>query len=94
MLHTFQGGPREGLLSLPPSKSLAHRKIILAALAPRGGEVHLSEISKDIEDTINLVKSLGATITIINTKNEHHITIAPIPKKITHPIHILSLIHI
>lgn len=88
MLHTFQGGPREGLLSLPPSKSLAHRKIILAALAPRGGEVHLSEISKDIEDTINLVKSLGATITIINTKNEHHITIAPIPKKITHPIHI------
>lgn len=88
MLHTFQGGPREGLLSLPPSKSIAHRKIILAALAPRGGEVHLSEISKDIEDTINLIKSLGATITITNTKNEHHIAIAPIPKNITAPVHI------
>ncbi|WP_215508491.1 hypothetical protein [Peptoniphilus sp. EMRHCC_23] len=88
MLHTFRGGPREGSLFLPPSKSLAHRKIILAALAPRGGEVHLSEISKDIEDTINLIKSLGATITITNTKNEHHITIAPIPKHITAPVHI------
>lgn len=88
MLFTFQGGPREGHLLLPPSKSLAHRKIILAALAPHGGEVHLSEISNDINETINLVKSLGGTVKITETKNNHHISIAPLPKKITSPIHI------
>lgn len=88
MLLTFQGGPREGHLLLPPSKSLVHRKIILAALAPSGGEVHLSEISGDIKETINLVKSLGGTIKIAHTKNTYHITISPIPKNITAPIHI------
>lgn len=88
MLHKFWGGPREGSLSLPPSKSLVHRKIILAALAPHGGEVNLSEISNDIKETINLIKSLGGTIKITNTNNTHIITISPLPKKITSPIHI------
>lgn len=88
MLLTFQPGPRQGLLSLPPSKSLAHRKIILSALAPHGGEVHLSEISNDIKETINLIKSLGGKVTITNTNNTHSITIAPIQKNITTPVHI------
>lgn len=88
MLFTFRGGPREGHLLLPPSKSLAHRKIILAALAPSGGEVYLSEISNDIKETINLVKSLGGKVTITNTNNTHIITIAPIQKNITTPVHI------
>ena len=73
---------------LPPSKSLVHRKIILAALAPTGGEVHLSEISGDIKETINLIKSLGGKVIITNTNNIHHIKISPIPKNITAPIHI------
>lgn len=88
MLFTFQGGPREGHLLLPPSKSLVHRKIILAALAPHGGEVHLSEISNDIKETIHLIKSLGGKVNIAQTKNTHSITIAPLPKKITSPVHI------
>ena len=88
MLHKFWGGPREGHLLLPPSKSLVHRKIILAALAPTGGEVHLSEISGDIKETINLIKSLGGKVIITNTNNIHHIKISPIPKNITAPIHI------
>lgn len=88
MLLTFQPGPRQGLLSLPPSKSLVHRKIILAALAPHGGEVHLSEISNDIKETIHLIKSLGGTIKITNTNNTHIITISPIPKNIPTPVHI------
>lgn len=88
MLFTFRGGPREGHLLLPPSKSLAHRKIILAALAPHGGEVHLSEISNDINETINLVKSLGGKVTITDTSTGFHIKISPIPKKISSPIHI------
>lgn len=88
MLLTFQPGPRQGLLSLPPSKSLVHRKIILAALAPHGGEIYLSEISNDIKETIHLIKSLGGTIKIAHTKNTYHITISPIPKNITAPVHI------
>ena len=88
MLFTFQGGPREGHLLLPPSKSLVHRKIILAALAPHGGEVHLSEISGDIKETINLIKSLGGKVTITDTSTGFHIKISPIQKKITTPIHI------
>lgn len=88
MLFTFQGGPREGSLSLPPSKSLVHRKIILAALAPHGGEIHLSEISNDIKETINLIKSLGGKVTITNTNNTHSITISPIQKNISAPVRI------
>ena len=88
MLFTFRGGPREGHLLLPPSKSLAHRKIILAALAPHGGEVHLSEISGDIKETINLIKSLGGKVTITDTSTGFHIKISPIQKNITAPVHI------
>lgn len=88
MLFTFQGGPREGSLSLPPSKSLVHRKIILSALAPSGGEIYLSEISNDIKETINLIKSLGGKVTITDTSTGFHIKISPIPKKISSPIHI------
>lgn len=88
MLLTFRGGPREGHLLLPPSKSLVHRKIILAALAPHGGEVHLSEISGDIKETINLIKSLGGKVTITDTSTGFHIKISPIQKNITTPVHI------
>lgn len=88
MLFTFQGGPREGHLLLPPSKSLVHRKIILAALAPHGGEVHLSEISNDIKETINLVKSLGGTIKITKQNKTYIIKIASLPKNITGPVRI------
>lgn len=85
---TLSAGAREGCLALPPSKSIAHRKIILSALAPSGGEVRLSEISGDIKDTLNLVKTLGGKVDITNTNNTHHIKIAPIPQKIETPIHI------
>lgn len=88
MLLTFQGGPREGHLLLPPSKSLVHRKIILAALAPHGGEIHLSEISNDIKETIHLIESLGGKVTITDTSTGFHIKISPIQKNITTPIHI------
>ena len=88
MLLTFQGGPREGHLLLPPSKSLVHRKIILAALAPHGGEVHLSEISNDIKETIHLIKSLGGTIKITKQNKTYIIKISPIQKNITHPVRI------
>lgn len=53
-----------GTLSIPASKSCAHRAIICAALAK--GESTLTGItmSKDIEATINAMKALGASFEI------------------------------
>ena len=85
---TLLAGAREGSLALPPSKSIAHRKIILSALAPFGGEVRLSEISNDIRATLNLVKSLGGRINITEKNHIHHIKISPLPKKTIKPVRI------
>lgn len=85
---TLLAGAREGRLALPPSKSIAHRKIILSALAPFGGEVRLWEISNDIRETLNLIESLGGGISIKQFNQTYHIKIAPLPKKIIAPVHI------
>ena len=85
---TIPAGAREGRLALPPSKSIAHRKIILSALAPFGGEVRLWEISNDIRETLNLIESLGGGISIKQFNQTYHIKIAPLPKKTIAPVHI------
>lgn len=88
MQMTLPAGAREGRLALPPSKSIAHRKIILSALAPHGGEVRLSEISNDIRATLDLVEALGGGISIKQFNQIHHIKISPLPKKINRPVRI------
>lgn len=88
MQMTLLGGAREGRLALPPSKSIAHRKIILSALAPFGGEVRLSEISNDIRATLDLVESLDGKINITEKNQTYHIKISPLPKKTIKPVHI------
>lgn len=85
---TLPAGAREGRMPLPPSKSIAHRKIILSALAPLGGEVRLWEISKDIRATLDLVEALGGSISIKQFNQIHHIKIAPLPEKINRPVRI------
>lgn len=52
----------EGTLSLPPSKSLSHRALICASLAP--GTSHLNNLllADDLTATTQAMKSLGATI--------------------------------
>ena len=88
MIITIPAGAREGSLALPPSKSIAHRKIILSALAPLGGEVRLWSISNDIRATLDLIKSLGGKINITEKNNIHHIKISPLPKNIPCPVRI------
>ena len=88
MIITLPAGAREGRLALPPSKSIAHRKIILSALAPSGGEVRLWSISNDIRATLDLVESLGGKINITEKNNIHHIKISPLPKNIPCPVRI------
>lgn len=85
---TLPEGAREGRLALPPSKSIAHRKIILSALAPLGGEVRLSEISNDIRATLDLVEALGGSISIKQFNQLHHISVSPLPEKINRPVRI------
>lgn len=85
---TIQAGAREGSLALPPSKSIAHRKIILSALAPRGGEVRLWSISNDIRATLDLVEALGGKINITEKNETYHIKISPLPKEIPCPVRI------
>lgn len=67
----------EGIITAPPSKSMAHRALILGAFS-RGSIITNVAFSKDIEATLNCLKSLGAnveisgnTVTIggLNTKN-------------------------
>ena len=85
---TLPAGAREGRIPLPPSKSIAHRKIILSALAPSGGEVRLWSISNDIRATLDLVESLGGKINITEKNKTYHIKISPFPKKIPAPVRI------
>lgn len=85
---TIPAGAREGRIPLPPSKSIAHRKIILSALAPSGGEVRLWSISNDIRATLDLVESLGGKINITEKNKTYHIKIAPLPEKIIAPVRI------
>lgn len=88
MIITLLAGAREGRIPLPPSKSIAHRKIILSALAPHGGEVRLWSISNDIRATLDLVESLGGGISITEKNETYHIKISPLPKKIIAPVRI------
>lgn len=59
---TIHPRPLAGRVAVPTSKSLAHRAIICASLAP--GESVISDISmsKDIEATINAMRALGTTV--------------------------------
>ena len=53
-----------GTVSVPPSKSAAHRAVICAALAKGKSVISPIELSNDISATIECMKSLGAEITI------------------------------
>lgn len=53
-----------GTVTIPPSKSVAHRLIISAALAKGTSEISNIYPSKDIIATIEAMKALGAEITL------------------------------
>ena len=59
---TLQPGKIKGTVSVPPSKSLAHRAIICASLAKGKSIISNVEYSKDIEATISCMQSLGTQI--------------------------------
>ncbi len=54
----------KGEVSVPPSKSVAHRLVIAAALSKGTSTVSNLSFSKDITATINAMRSLGAAIDV------------------------------
>lgn len=54
----------KGQVKAPPSKSMAHRYLICAALSEGVSKVHNVELSDDIKATLNVISALGATYTV------------------------------
>lgn len=54
----------KGEVTVPPSKSVTHRKIICAALATGISRIENLSMSKDISATIEAMKALGAEISV------------------------------
>lgn len=59
---SIQPGSLRGTLSVPPSKSCAHRAVIAASLAKCESRITNLELSQDIEATIGAMDALGASI--------------------------------
>ena len=59
-------GALNGTVSVPPSKSAAHRAIICAALSDGTSIIEPVELSNDIKATIECMKKLGAEIQLEN----------------------------
>lgn len=59
-----------GEITAPPSKSLAHRALIFGALSEKSVIKNVA-FSKDIEATLNCLKSLGASVLV----NENTVTV-------------------
>ena len=60
MNQTVQPGSRTGTVSIPASKSQAHRLLICAALGQAPVTIRCLGISKDIAATIGCLNALGA----------------------------------
>ena len=60
---TIPSGPRHGILTVPASKSWAHRLLITAALSKDVSRIICDGISKDISATMDCLNALGANIT-------------------------------
>ncbi len=58
----------EGEVQIPPSKSMAHRSIICAALAKGISEISNIDYSNDIIATIKAMESLGTKFSKVNDK--------------------------
>ncbi|MBQ7566427.1 MAG: 3-phosphoshikimate 1-carboxyvinyltransferase [Oscillospiraceae bacterium] len=59
---TIPRGPRSGAVTIPPSKSQAHRLLILAALGAQKTSIVCGGRSDDIDATIRCLRALGAEL--------------------------------
>lgn len=61
-IRTIMHGARSGCMTVPASKSWAHRMLITAALSESSCEISCDGISKDISATIKCLNAVGANI--------------------------------
>ena len=59
---TIQPGKLSGTVTVPPSKSMAHRMLICAAFANNPTTLLCAEVSEDIEATAECLQAFGANI--------------------------------
>ena len=59
---TLQPGKLSGTVTVPPSKSIAHRMLICAAFADKPTTITCPETCEDIEATADCLRALGADI--------------------------------
>lgn len=64
MNYTVKAGQRYGNVTIPSSKSYAHRKLICAALSGKETEIICDGMSKDITATAECLRALGTSIDI------------------------------
>ncbi len=69
-------GPRSGLVTIPASKSRAHRLLICAALSRTPCEILCSGISRDIQATVDCLRGMGADLSLRGDV----IRVSPIPR--------------
>ena len=60
---TIQPGTLTGEVLVPSSKSILHRGLICAALAPGKSVIHRLYLSRDIQATMDCLTALGASFT-------------------------------
>ena len=65
--------PLQGRVGAIPSKSMAHRYLMAAALADSPSEIVCGEMSEDIQATMDCLKAMGATI----NRKEKRILVSP-----------------
>ena len=76
MMERIDPGARYGTVSIPASKSVAHRALICAALADRRSVISLNGISRDIEATMECLREFGAVFEV----REDLIRVTPVPE--------------
>ena len=81
MIQTIGPGHRNGSVSIPASKSFAHRILICAAMQEYNSSVSCDGLSQDIMATVNCLDALGAKIKIEKTcQGESVLHISPVKR--------------
>ena len=78
-------GQKSGCVTVPASKSWAHRMLITAALSENGCDIICDGISKDISATVKCLNALGANISMPNGDGHNTIIkVKPVVKTFDH----------
>lgn len=71
----------KGVMMAPPSKSMAHRHLICAALAGGKSVINNIDLSEDIKATLGCIKQLGASAEIVAGEGANQIVVQGAGKK-------------